>query len=68
MKRPIKPTLSLALQRAQVALHEATLEVGRLQELESRVRRALQSWRRGGLQDEIIITESPDLWSILPVK
>jgi hypothetical protein len=67
-----KTPLELALQRSQVALHEASLEVGRLRDLEDRVRRALTGWE--DLSDDcvghpaIAVKKSTDLWSILPPK
>lgn len=75
MKRPSKPPLSLALQRAQVALHEAGIEVGRLQDIEERIKIALRDWRTPTTVSEvlsmpsvIIIPANPELWSLLPPK
>lgn len=44
MMKNKKSPLELALQRSQIALHEAALEVGRLRDLEDRVRKTLTGW------------------------
>lgn len=68
MKREKKSPLSLALLRAQVALHEASLELGRVIDLEIKIKASLKSWRWSSDKITIQLDVTPELLSILPSK